>query len=42
MRGFDNVRRNRILGSEVISKVRKLKNGKSVGIGGISSEVIRI
>ena len=45
--GFDGVRRNRYVGDEIITReevigrVRKLKNGKSAGIGGITGEMIK-
>ena len=44
--GFDGAKRNRYFGDEVIStevmgRVRKLKNGKSAGIDEITSEIIK-
>ena len=47
MCGLDGVRRNRYFGHEVITKeeeeedVKKLKNGKSAGIDGITGEMIK-
>src|SRR5678815_2474231 len=47
MYGFDGARRNRYFGDEVISnegvmgRVRKLKNGKSVGIDEITGEMLK-